>query len=378
MKPKKPLHIAYIDLDDIKNPLLAGGQATATYEVGKRLASHGHTVTVYCSKYPGAKDRIEDGITYKHVGVDTGNIKMNNALFILSIPFFVPKITDADIIIECFTAPISTLFTPLFTKKPVVVLPSMFNAAAFAKKYFIPFHIIEQLGMKLYKYMLPYSTVDNAKAKRLNPDITTRIVSQGVDDIYFQIKPEKPEYILFLGRFDIDQKGIDLLLEAYAKVKDTIKYPLVIAGRGPDEEKIQKLIKEYNLDLSVRMVGAAYGEKKCQLMAKALYTAFPSRHDEMCLWALESLAGGLPLIGFDIPESAWMTKEISMKSAPFDTSEYAKILMEATQPEHIEPMRKASRSFAQTFPWSKVVTEFEQFFYEVLRIEQSKQYDKNN
>lgn len=360
--------IAFLDLDDIKNPLLAGGQATATYEVGRRLAAKGHTVTVYCSKYPGFEDRVQEGIQYKHVGINTGNIKVNNALFIVSIPFIAMSI-KANVIIECFTAPISTLFSPLFTKIPVIALPSMFNAAEFTRKYKLPFNLVEKFGLKFYKYMMPYSEIDEAKAKKLNPRIKTHIVPQGVDDIYLNNKQEKPQFILFLGRFDIAQKGIDLLITAYEKVKNRIGYKLIIAGHGPDKEKIEKMIKDRHLENKIGMFGSAYGDKKLKLMSQALYTAFPSRHDEMCLWALESLAGGLPLIGFDLPESKWMTEDISMKAPKYDVDAYSDLLLEAVKPEIIEPKRKASREFAKKYSWDFVVSEFETFIGEVLAIE---------
>ncbi len=364
----KQYTIAYIDLDDIQNPLLAGGQATATYEVGRRLAAKGHKVVVYCSKYPGYTDRIQEGIEYRHVGIDTGNIKINNALYILSIPFIVKSI-KADVIIECFTAPISTLFSPLFTKIPVIALPSMFNAAEFTKKYKLPFNLIEKFGIKFYKYMLPYSDMDQAKALKMNPRIKTRIVPQGVDDIYLHNKQEEPQFILFLGRFDIAQKGIDLLIQAYEKVKNRISYKLIIAGHGPDKEKIEKMIKDAGLESKIGIFGSAYGEKKLKLMSQALYTAFPSRHDEMCLWALESLAGGLPLIGFDLPESKWMTSDISMKAPKYNIETYSDLLLEATKPEVIEPMRKKSREFAKNYSWDYVIQEFESFIAEILAIE---------
>ena len=365
----KTYTIAYLDLDDIQNPLLAGGQATATYEVGRRLAAKGHKVIVYCSKYPGYKDRVQEGIEYKHVGLDFGNIKINNALYILSIPF-IARTIEADIIIECFTAPISTLFSPIFTKIPVIALPSMFNAEEFTRKYKLPFNVIEKFGMRFYKYMLPYSEIDNAKAKKINPYIHTKIVSQGVDDIYLNNTQEEPQFILFLGRFDMAQKGIDLLLQAYAKVKEIIGYKLIIAGHGPDKEKIEQMITGLNLENKVGIYGSAYGEKKLKLMSQALYTVFPSRHDEICLWALESLAGGLPLIGFDLPESKWMNDIVSLKGPKYDIHTYSQLLVKATQPEVIEPMRKASREFAKKYSWDHVVNSFEEFFAQVLAIEE--------
>ena len=369
------LTIVYLDLDDIKNPMLAGGQATATYEVGRRLVQRGHKVTVYCSKYPGYKDRVEAGIEYKHIGINTGNIKVNNALYILTIPFIVSAIKNTDIIIECFTAPISTLYSPLFTKIPVIALPSMFNAAEFSRKYKLPFHWIENFGMKFYKYILPYSEIDTSKALGLNNKINYKIVSQGVDEAFFNIRQNPPKHILYLGRFDIAQKGIDLLVKGYNKIKNKIEYPLILAGHGPDEKKIRKMIAEYGLQDKIKIVGSAYGDKKFELMSEALYTAFPSRHDEICLWALESLAGGLPLICFDIPESKWLNDKISLKARPFDIDEYASMLLSATETK-IWQMSNASRIFAKKYSWENVVTQFEQFFYEVLFIESN--HEKNN
>lgn len=357
----KQLRIIILDFDDIKNPLLNAGQARATYEVGKRLVGMGHEVVVLCSKYPGYQDRIESGIEYQHVGVGTNNIKINNAVYIITAPFYVKKIKNADVIIECFTAPVSTLLSPLFTKIPVIALPSMFNAGEFTRKYHIPFHWIERFGMKFYKYMLPYSEIDSKKAKRLNPKIVCKIVPQGVDKKYLEIKKKEAKYILFLGRFDIAQKGIDLLLQAYAKIEKQIKYPLVLAGHGPNENKIRKLIKDLNLENKVVIAGSSYGEKKFKLMSEALYVAFPSRHDEMCLWALEALAGGLPLVGFDIPESKWMTSKISLKAESFDIYKYSKILLKATDPSLINKMRIDSRKFAGKYSWDKVAYEFEKF-----------------
>ena len=74
-------NIAFLDFDDIRNPLLNGGQARATFEVGTRLVKKGHKVTVISSRYPGYKDRKENGIYYKHIGLGTGNIKVNNVFY---------------------------------------------------------------------------------------------------------------------------------------------------------------------------------------------------------------------------------------------------------------------------------------------------------
>ncbi|MBW7944363.1 glycosyltransferase family 4 protein [Patescibacteria group bacterium] len=359
------MNIAVIDMDNLKNPFWGAGQARATREVCKLLAKR-HQVTVYSAKYPGWKDYVEDGIHYTHVGLESSSPRLTNLLFAFSVPFFGSRI-KADIIVENFNAPFSVSFLPLFTKIPVVALPTMFNAIEFTKKYHLPFHWVEKVGLKTYKYMLPYSNVDSSKAKRLNPNIQFKIVPQGVGEEFFKIKQLKPEYILFLGRFDNHQKGVDLLLQAYNKVKDVIEYPLVLAGHGPDEPIIRRMIDELHLGDKVTIVGPAYGDKKTTLLQKALFTAFPSRHDEMSLWSLESLASGLPLVGFDLPECGWAPKSVYLKAKPFELDEYAQLLVQATKPEVIQPLRKEARKFASQFTWDFVASEFEDFFDKVIR-----------
>lgn len=362
----KQLTIAILDFDDIKNPLLGAGQARATYEVAKRLAAVGHKVEVYCSRYPGYQDRTEEGIVYKHIAVGTKHIRVNNLLYILLVPFYVRKI-KADVIIESFVAPVSTLCSPLFTKIPVIGLPSMFNAKEFSKKYGgLPFHMIEQWGSRFYKYFLPYSDIDSQKMKALNPSIKYRIVPQGVDESFFTIPHKRPKHILFLSRLDISQKGVDLLIEAYAKIAEKIGYPLVIAGHGPDEGKIKKLINKHRLENKIKMVGSAYGKMKEDLIAEALYVVFPSRHDELSLWALEALASGMPLVAFDLPECRWAITDVCLKASPFDTDQYAELMVKAADPDLNQKMRKNARLFAKEFTWEKVATMFDEFINEVL------------
>ncbi len=368
---KKSLKIVFFDFDDIKNPLLNAGQAKATYEVGTRLSKKGHEVLVISSKYPGFEDRVEGGISYKHIGLSSSFIRLNNLFYLFTLPITVVRL-KADVIIECFTPPVSTLFSPVFTKIPVVILPSMFNAKEFSKKYHLPFHWVEKFGMRFYKYMMPYSNIDSGKALGLNPKINCRIIPQGVGKDYFAIKHTEPKHILFLGRFDIAQKGIDLLLESYAFAKDEIDYPLILAGHGPDEGKIREKIKNLGLGNRVKIVGSAYGRKKKKLMSEALFVAFPSRHDEMSLWSLEALAGGLPLLCFDIPENYWLPKTVSWKVKPYDTKTYASAIKVATEsPRRLKEMRNNSQEFAKQFTWETVARKFELFFREVIRIEKN-------
>jgi glycosyltransferase involved in cell wall biosynthesis len=364
------MKIAIISMDSLRNPFLGAGQARATYEVAKRLAKS-NKVTVYTCNYKNAKDFVEDNVSYKHVGPIVNNALVSNMLFVFTIPFLVRKI-KADVIIENFNAPFSVSFAPLFTKIPIVVLPTMFNAKEFSKKYHLPFHWVEAIGMKFYRYMLPYSDVDSAKARKLNPNINLKIVPQGVGKEYFKIERKKYKHILFLSRFDIHQKGIDLLLESYAKAKNKIKYPLVIAGHGIDEPKVRDIIHELSLEKKVSIVGSAYGDKKKKLMEEAVFVAFPSRHDEMCLWTLEALASSLPIVCFDLPESKWISEEASLKASLFDTDEYAQKMIEMCTSRVSNKMGINARISVQSYKWFQVVRKIEQFLEYAIFLEKER------
>lgn len=356
--------IAIIDMDNLKNVHWGTGQARATREIFKRLSDK-YDIEIYCSKYPGYQDYEECGIKHIHVGIEHKNPQLTNLIFVLNIPFLVRTI-KADIIIENFNAPASVSFSPVFTKLPVIAIPTMFNAMEFTKKYHFPFHWIEAFGLKFYKYMTAYSDIDSAKIKRLNPEIIQRNIPVGVGEEFFAIEHNKPKHILFLGRLDIYQKGVDLLIEAYAEVKDSIGYPLVIAGHGSDEEKLKAMVKKFGLEDRVTFAGSTYGDKKMQLISDALFVAFPSRHDELSLWALEALASGMPIVSFDLPEGRWMTDKVALKAKPFDTDEYAKLLVKASEPVLNNKMRNEARAFAKQYSWDKVTGQFDSFISEIL------------
>ncbi len=361
------MNIVYIDFDDIKNPLLGAGQGVATYNVGRELVKLGHSVTVYCSRHPGSKDRTDDGVVYKHIGLGSGNLLLNNAIFFVSAPLAVLSMKNTDIIIECFTAPVSTLLSPLFTKIPVVVLPSMFNASEFAKKYHLPFHLYERFCLRFYKYMMPYSTVDQNKALSINPRIMTKIIGQGVGPEFFEIPRETPKHILYFGRLDIHQKGIDLLLRSYKLISDEINFPLVVAGHGPDKGKIQELINNLGLSDKVSLIGPIRGKQKEDVLSHSAFVVFPSRHDEMCLASLEVLAAGIPLVCFDLPESTWIDGDVALKTKPFDESDYANKIKLMFNSRNYIGFGKAARQFARRYRWENVASEFASFFRTIIK-----------
>lgn len=107
---------------------------------------------------------------------------------------------------------------------------------------------------------------------------------------------EKSDYFVFAG-YLIRQKGIFTLLNAMKTVKNA---KLVILGRGPEKENVEKKIKEYRLD-NVEMRGFQSGKKLFDTISKAQFTVFPSEwYETFGMGILESFFLGTPVIASDI------------------------------------------------------------------------------
>lgn len=355
------MNIAILDMDNLKNDHWGAGQARATREIAKRLVSIGHRATVFSSKYPGFTDYTEEGVEYRHIGIGSNSPRLNNIAYIFSL-FFITRRITADIIVESFTPPISTCFVPLFTTIPVVGYATFFAASDMARKYKLPFEVIEKFGLKFYKYFVALNPSDEARAKAINPALMSTVISEGVDEMFFRINRAKAEHILFLGRWDTHQKGIDLLFETYVKIATRCGYPLLIAGHGPGESFLRSSIAKLRLEKFVKIVGSAYGDKKTEILSKSICAVLPSRYETFSLFALEALASGLPIVTFDIPGLSWSSAEVALKAPPFNVDAYAKCILRAVEPEVNAQMSQAARSFARRYTWNAAAKEFEIFF----------------
>ena len=114
-----------------------------------------------------------------------------------------------------------------------------------------------------------------------------------IDTERFKYKPADKGYALFLGRLS-SEKGVDILLNA---CKKTPEIPVIIAGTGPKEDELKKIVKDTALD-NVSFVGFKSGDDLLTLITEASFTILPSQVYENCpMSILESMAVGTPVIG---------------------------------------------------------------------------------
>lgn len=93
---------------------------------------------------------------------------------------------------------------------------------------------------------------------------------------YSEIKEKQPATILWAGRM-LDLKHPEVVVKVAKKLKiDNLNFTVNIVGDGPEKRKIENLVKKYNLQDSVSMLGSKSHEELMQLMKQHQIFMFTS------------------------------------------------------------------------------------------------------
>jgi glycosyltransferase involved in cell wall biosynthesis len=233
----------------------------------------------------------------------------------------------SELVLEDFAAPFSSIAVPWLTSRPVIGIVQWLFAKEKAAQYRLPFHWVERFGVASHRHLLAVSEDLGAELRRRNPQATVFVVENGLPDEAFQPRERARKNILFLGRLEIMQKGLDMLLQAFASVAHTTDSELLIAGAGPDEQKIRDLTRRLGVAHRVVFVGHVPPADRFELLASAELVAMPSRYETYGLVAAEALAVGTPVVAFDIPCLRSIVAGAGGVLVPaFDTNAYARAL----------------------------------------------------
>ena len=102
--------------------------------------------------------------------------------------------------------------------------------------------------------------------------------------------------VLFVGRL-IKRKGVDYLLEAFRRLPANGRsVRLVIAGEGPERQRLEDYCRRVGLSASVSFVGAAGRNELASLYREARLLVLPSLEESLANVVLEAMASGLPVI----------------------------------------------------------------------------------
>jgi len=101
--------------------------------------------------------------------------------------------------------------------------------------------------------------------------------------------------ILFVGRL-IYKKGVDILLEAFARVVQSVPSQLLIAGDGPERAKLQERATRLGIADRVHFVGFQQPKDLPKFYCAADFFVLPSRTEPWGVVVMEALASGVPVV----------------------------------------------------------------------------------
>jgi glycosyltransferase involved in cell wall biosynthesis len=144
--------------------------------------------------------------------------------------------------------------------------------------------------------------------QELAPSCQPRVIYNGVDESLAEpVDPPTNEswyswlngqpFLLAMGRLH-PVKGFDLLIQAYAKMKDRFDPAsrLVIAGAGSEEKRLRKLIERLELGRHILLPGQVAGSAKAWLLQNSRAFVLSSHREGFPMVLLEAMICGRPVL----------------------------------------------------------------------------------
>jgi glycosyltransferase involved in cell wall biosynthesis len=152
------------------------------------------------------------------------------------------------------------------------------------------------------RFLHAVSESEARNLKRLPRAPIVQVIPNGVDACSLAPRPQEsthPSSWLFLGRLCVRQKGLDLLLHAYAQARQRCPLPRVHIV-GPDFRgglsTLQSLAHSLGLAAEVTFAGPLFGKAKQDALREATTLVQLSRWEGMPFSVLEAMAVGLPVL----------------------------------------------------------------------------------
>jgi glycosyltransferase involved in cell wall biosynthesis len=289
----KVLHCIY---DDPRNPWVGGGGAVRVHEIYHRLAGR-LDVTLATGRWPGARD--EESAAFRCIRLGAASPYAWSRLTYGRAATRLLRTAEYDAAVFEFSA-----YTPIRVPadRPVgVMLAQMAGPTARARWGPVPGAAVagwERMQLRRAPWVAAISDWLLREARpMLAPDADATVVSVGVDEGFFGVARAERDFLLYYGRFDVFQKGIDVLLDTMALlVRGRPELPLKIAGRGKDADRVRAMIAERGLQRNVELIANPSPERVRELMSGALAMVMPSRFEGFGMVAAEAMAAAVPVV----------------------------------------------------------------------------------
>lgn len=348
------LHCIY---DDPENPWVGGGGALRVREIYRRLANR-VDVTVASGNFPGAWEGAREGVRYSRLGV-----RKPYPLSRMTYAAAATKLlAEAEYDVGIFDF---SVYTPLRlpARRPVGLVVHMLHGPSAGPRWGrAGASLLRRAEVAALQSARWISTTSRWMERQLEPLVApgTRIVpvGSGVPPEFTAVGRRESDYLLYYGRIDIYQKGLDTLLAAFATLR--AQHPelnLVIAGRGKDSSRLFRLIDEMGLREAVEVRLRPDRAAVLELMSGALTLVMPSRLEGLPMVPAEAMAAGVPVIAADVGAVSEIVipGETGLLVPPDDPTMLVDAMRRIALDRQLrDRMSSESRRSAERFSWDRV------------------------
>ena len=364
------MRILHLDPDDVDNPL-SGGGPVRTREIYRRLARR-HEITVLTPTFEGSTPAVvRGGVSYQRLGRKVGDHGSSHHLtFLAALPRAVRRF-DYDLLVEDLMPPCSATWTPLFARRdrPLIASVQWFFAREYTRRLKLPFHWGEEYGIRMYRHFVVLTEAMRQTIEARHPRADCRLIPNGVDDALFGLEPVVGDFILYVGRLEIHAKGLDLLLQALARVPEAERLPLVVAGSGHDMAHWEPLLDASGMRPWVRCVGHVKEAERNELLRTCRFLVMPSRIETFGMTIAEANAAAKAVIVWDVAPMNEVAAPTCVRVAPFDVQAYAQAMVSLSRAgaDELQSRGSAAREWARRFNWDAVAAAQEDYYLQTLQ-----------
>jgi glycogen synthase len=359
------LHCIY---DDPGNPWVAGGGSVRVHEIYRRLTV-AVDVTVACGNYPAAADGVREGVRYRHLGA-AAPYAWSRLTYARAASALLRR-AEYDAAVFDFST-----YTPIFMPRgrPCGITVHHVSGPTAAQRWGpVAGSMIARLERAMLRRAAHFSATSAATRDVLReivgPRAEIEMVYAGVPDELFTLERRPDDYLLYFGRMDVFQKGLDTLLEAYAMLARERNVPdLRLAGRGKDAERVLATARALGVADRIQMQGAVSEEARRALLAGATVQLMPSRFEGFGMAAAEAMAAGVPLVAAaagSLPEvvDAPRGGVLVPPGDPRALADAVAALLDDRSRR--EALSRSARASAERFRWSAVADDHFRFLQHV-------------
>ena len=346
------------------------GIETYYEEVGRRLASRGHEVTVYCRNYFTPAMSEHDGM--KLVRLPTIRSKHLETVIhtILSTAHAVFQRYDV-VHYHALGPALFSIIPRLFGTKTAVTVQGLdWQRGKWGRVASAVLRLGEKASARLPNGTMVVSRVLQQRYREVHGAETIYIPNGGFlrerreprKILEWGLEPGK--YVLFLGRFS-PEKGCHVLVEAFERIQTDVK--LVMAGASSYCDEYSNELRRHSSE-RIRMFDWVSGDTLDELLTNCMIFVLPSDMEGLSLALLDAMGAGLCVLTSDVPENREAVEGAGYtfeRGNVADLAERLRFLI-ASPAVREAAGRTAKKRIEQEYLWEKIAHGIEAAYFKIL------------